>query len=312
MKSGAIDPFTRVGIGLLVGATPVVLLSGVITHHQMALGEPGQSTLTVTGDDLTALMDTNETTRPFSNQSDSAMVDQILLNHVQDGIQPPHAVTPTTQVRSETEYVPWQAETDLAFVRRLAKENGFVFYLEPTIPGESRAYWGPAIRTGVPQPALTMNMGASTNVKSLSFTEDTLAPVGVSGRFVEPTSKMIFPIPDLPSLRMPPLAAAPAEVRRKEVSRSTAHQNLRDAAQRVLSAVMNAPDAVTGTGEVETVRYGHVLRPRQLVGVRGAGFSYDGVYYVRKVTHALARGTYSQRFTISREGRGALLPVVMP
>ena len=74
----------------------------------------------------------------------------------------------------------------------------------------------------------------------------------------------------------------------------------------------NAPDSVTGQGRVDTVRYGNVLRARKLVGVRGAGSSYDGFYFVQRVSHSIARGQYTQSFTLSREGTGALLPAVIP
>jgi hypothetical protein len=33
---------------------------------------------------------------------------------------------------------------------------------------------------------------------------------------------------------------------------------------------------------------------------------------VRSVKHAIARDSYTQQFTISREGTGSLLPVVRP
>ena len=55
-----------------------------------------------------------------------------------------------------------------------------------------------------------------------------------------------------------------------------------------------------------------MLRARRLVGVRGAGLSYDGLYYVRRVTHRLERGRYTQCFSLSREGTGPTLPVVVP
>jgi hypothetical protein len=48
------------------------------------------------------------------------------------------------------------------------------------------------------------------------------------------------------------------------------------------------------------------------VGVRGVGTTYDGFYFVRRVTHAIKQGEYSQRFSLSRDGTGALLPVVRP
>ena len=70
-------------------------------------------------------------------------------------------------------------------------------------------------------------------------------------------------------------------------------------------------DAVSGSGSLSVVRYGHILKARQLVGVRGAGLSYDGMYYVESVTHNLKRGEYKQSFTLSRDGLVSQTPVVM-
>jgi len=39
-----------------------------------------------------------------------------------------------------------------------------------------------------------------------------------------------------------------------------------------------------------------------LVGVRGAGLAYDGLYYVDSVTHNVKRGEYKQNFSLSRDG----------
>src|ERR1700745_2121199 len=36
VQGGALDPFTRVIIGVLLGASPEVLIDGVITHQQVA------------------------------------------------------------------------------------------------------------------------------------------------------------------------------------------------------------------------------------------------------------------------------------
>ena len=51
-----------------------------------------------------------------------------------------------------------------------------MFYIEPgPVPGTSIAYWGPQVRVGVLQPALTINMDAATNVESLQLRFDGLA-----------------------------------------------------------------------------------------------------------------------------------------
>lgn len=311
LLSGALDPFTRVIISVLIGVSPEVLIDGVITHHTIApSNEPGMSTLTVMGRDVSVMLDLKEKNEQYKNQTDSVIVTQLLARYAQYGLVP--QPTPTTDVPIELQRVPRQQETDLRFIQRLAGRNGFVFYIEPLTVGVNTAYWGPESRLSIPQPALTMNMGHHTNVKSLGFSQDALAPIGTQGSFVEPITKKSIPIPSLPSLRVPPLASQSTPARRTVLMRETANQNAAQAATAAVAAVTRSPDSVTGQGDLDTVRYGHVLRARKLVGVRGAGFSYNGNYYVRRVTHNIARGQYTQGFTISREGTGALLPVVLP
>ena len=64
-------------------------------------------------------------------------------------------------------------------------------------------------------------------------------------------------------------------------------------------------DVISGTGSLDVLRYGGVLQPRKLVGVRGAGIAYDGYYYVKSVTHNIKHGEYKQSFALSRN---ALIP----
>jgi hypothetical protein len=315
LSGGALDPDQRVALALLLGASPEPLINGVIYHHQVSPGtEPGTATLTVSGRDVSVLLDLEEKNESFKNQPDFVIVNRILAYYATDGILPPYEVTPTTDVPIELQRVPRQHETDLQFLRRLARRNGFVFYLEPRILGVTGAYWGPENRLGLPQPALSVNLGHATNVISLQFTQDALAPVGARGSFVEPITKVSLPIPPLPSLRVPPLAPRAVAARRTTLQRDTARQNPVQAATSALAAVTGAPDAVTAVGELDTVRYGSVLRARRLVGVRGAGFTHDGLYYVSQVTHEIdfRQSKCTQSFKLKREGTGALLPAVRP
>jgi hypothetical protein len=315
LAGGSLDPDQRVAIALLLGASLEPLVNGVIYNHQVTpSNEPGLSTLTVTGRDVSVLLDLEEKNEQYKNQPDFLIVNRVLADYATDGVLPPYQVTPTADVPIELQRVTRQNETDLQFLRRLARRNGFVFYLEPRLPGVTGAYWGSENRLGLPQPALSVNLGQATNVTTLSVTQDALAPVGSKGTFVEPITKTSLPIPPLPSLRVPPLAPRPVAARRTTLQRGTARQNPAQAAVSVLAAVTGAPDAVSATGDLDTVRYGSVLRARRLVGVRGAGFTNDGVYYVSRVVHEIdiQQAKCTQSFTLKREGTGALLPVVRP
>jgi len=314
LSDGSVDTFNRVIIGVVLGVLPEVLIDGIITHHQLEPGTgEGTSRLIVTGKDVSAMLDLEEKNDKYENQPDFLIVTRLIAGYMQYGLVP--AVTPTTDIPIMLQRIPRQHETDLAFIKRLAQRNGYVFYIEPLTFGVNTAYWGPDNRIGIPQPALTANMGSWTNVTSIRTSQDALSPVDTKGTMVEPITKTSIPIPSLPSLRIPPLSSSPAQARRTVLLRNSANQNPAQAAANAVSTVTNAPEPVNADGELETVRYGNVLRARKLVGVRGIGLSYDGNYYVRKVTHSIELGNkpnYTQKFKISKEGTGLLVPVVIP
>lgn len=309
LLSGIFDPPSRVVITTIIGVLPQVLIDGIITSHQiMPSNQPGESRLIITGEDISLKLDLEEKSETHPNQPDSLIVTKLVLKQ---GLIP--KVTPTTDVPISLDRIPTQQGTDLAFIQQLAQRNGFVFYVEPTpIPGVTTAYWGLDNRLGLPQPALTMNMGPDTNVDTpMTFSFNALGPATPQVTIVEPLTKLAIPIP-VPSGLRPPLASRPATSLRTTIPRNTANLNPIQAALRAVSTASQSSDALTATGELDAVRYGRALRSRQLVGVRGVGYSYDGLYYVKEVTHHLQRGQYKQRFTLTREGRGALTPAVVP
>jgi hypothetical protein len=128
---------------------------------------------------------------------------------------------------------------------------------------------------------------------------------------LDPITKTPITIPAPSGLR-PPLAMRPATPLRSYVARDSANLDPSQGLLRALSSSTDSADAVAGTGEIDAVRYGQVMRSRRLVGVRGAGFSYNGNYYVKQVTHRIKRGEYKQGFTLTREGHGSLTPLVVP
>ncbi|MFJ8113480.1 hypothetical protein [Streptomyces sp. NPDC096132] len=297
-------PGTRVVIGVLTGIVPHVLMDGTLTHQQVS-----GDTLTLTGQDVVGgVMSLEEKDDTYRNQSDAAIATRVIARYASFGLVPD--VTPTTHVPPPTQPIPQQHETDRLFLERIARRNGFVFYVEPLTLGVSTAHWGPENRLGLPQAALSKDMGSMSNVKSLSFSFDALEPVAPQGVFTDPFFKLSLSIPALPSLRIPPLAASPAPTLRSTKLRTTPGMDAATAATELLATATAAPNAVSGEGELDTAAYGHVLRPRRPVGVRGCGLSLDGLYLVDSVTHKLARGEYTQRFRISREGLGTTTPGV--
>lgn len=309
---GYFEPLTRVVLLVLHEGLPTVLMDGVVTDHQVVpSNRPGESQLHVTGKDLTLLLELEEKNRLWKSRADFMIVNEILLEYARYGITP--KATPTAEFPIETLRVPSQHANDLQYIQGLAQQNGFVFYLEATpVPGVVTAYWGPKLRAGIPQPALSMNMGPFTNVdQPLHFRYDATRGTAPQVTVTDPIFGLRIPIP-LPNVTLTPLAVKPSPALRKTIPRDTAGASTGQALLRGFSEMASGEDAVTATGSVDLKRYGAVLKPRALVGVRGAGFDYDGTWYVSQVSSNIERGKFTQSFTLKREGRGAFPPVVVP
>jgi hypothetical protein len=115
---------------------------------------------------------------------------------------------------------------------------------------------------------------------------------------------------------VPPLAAEPDWLVNRHVRTTLLDGSGLTAAQAFGRAQGMAEESndgsLTVTGRLDTERYGGLLPARGLVGVRGAGWSHDGLYYVKQVTHSITRGRHTQEFTLTREGVGSITPVVRP
>jgi hypothetical protein len=314
LASGAPIPMLRVILMATTGALPQVLIDGIITHHEIAPDAMrGSSTLTITGEDLTAIMNQVDLSGlPYPGMSPDVRVLTILARYAAFGIVP--AVVPVfaPDVPIPVDRIPTQRGTDLAYIRQLAQENGYVFYIEPgPVPGVSTAYWGPQVKIGVPQPALNVNMDTWTNVESLSFRYEPQSAVLPIVFFQEPHSKAPIPIP-IPSVNPlnPPLGAVIPIPTTVEELNDTANLTPPQALMRGLARATATGDVVTGEGTLDVLRYGRILNARQLVGVRGAGLGFDGLHYVQQTTHRLKRGEYKQSFTLKRNGIVSNVPAV--
>jgi phage protein D len=291
-------------------------MDGIITQQEVDVAnQAGSSTLTITGQDLTALMDLVEkNASAFSGTTDAERAEAIITGYSQYGITPqvikeiyPYAPDPNVQTD-------FQQGTDLAYLNQLAQDNGYVFYLDPgPLPGQSTGYWGPEKRKGKPQPALTINSDAASNVEQLTFTFDGSARQDPSALVQDQANRSVSGVmtPEL-SLIYPPLARKQAPALKQVLLNDTANEDPQQVRAQLLAVEAQSADAITVSGTLDVVRYGRVLRPRELVGVRGAGVTYDGNYYVSSVTHNLQRGEYTQDFTLAREGLISLHPRVIP
>ncbi|MCL2643476.1 MAG: hypothetical protein FWD52_08230 [Candidatus Bathyarchaeota archaeon] len=320
LNSSLVKPFNRVRILVSFGTEPKVLIDGIITHQQLNPSkEPGKSTLTLTGKDLSIMMDLEEEIKVFEDQSDTAIVEKIIKTYSKYGLVPKIITPDNMETPEKNNTIPSQHTTDLKYIQSLAKKHKFVFYIENTDDSQKNiAYWGPTIeRAGTPQKALTFNMGEYTNVNTINCTLDALQQSTLTGSIQDTdkgdTTNLPSGLPNSsPKLALYSIADLFPDIKISRKSRESGISKAEATAMAQTEANNASSNAVTVTGEIDTIHYKEVLKARHLVALRGVGHTYNGLYYVKQVTHTITKGAYKQNFTLTREGLGSTIDKVQP
>lgn len=312
-NTGPATPPLRVMLVVTLNGTPQPLFDGVMTNVEVQAGNPGSpGTVTVTGEDVTKVMDMIDFSGIPMPMPIEARVALLCLKYAPFGVIPLVVPVLFPDVPIPVDRIPAQQGTDLAYIRQMADEVGYVFYVEPgPVPGTNVAYFGPEIKIGVPQPALNLDMDALTNVESLSFSFDPTKGVLPVVFIQNQLTRIPIPIP-IPNINplQPPLGVLSTPLSNIKIMKNTAKMNPMQAISAGLAEAKKSQDSVTANGSLDVLRYGRPLKARQLVGVRGAGLPYDGLYFVQSVTSRLRRGEFKQSFTLTRNGLISITPKV--
>jgi phage protein D len=286
-----------VTVDVALGGDTETLLAGYITHLRPDFaGAPDQCLLEIWAMDATVLMDRREILKAWPNRKDSDIAQEIFSSY---GVS--SFVTDTAVVHDDAVSTIVQGETDIRFLKRLARRNGF----ECFVSGHA-GYFQPPSVFSTPQPVLSVLCGPDTNVTQFSIEVEAVGPTPVAMAQIDHTTKEVVDVcVDTSALRA--LGAQPADAYRPDgatdalaylgQSVTTGQAEM----QALCQAVHDMSDwFVTAEGEVAANWYGAILRPRKPVVIRGVGQTYSGVYYVTRVTHVFGTDGYTQVFTVKR------------
>jgi hypothetical protein len=297
-----LDPFrpllpiqlrAHTGLGL-----PRAIINGFVSGLRATYAdEPGQSALEVTGMDSTMLMNLHEKVMPWPNLPDSAIAAAIFGQY---GVVP--RIQPTAPGLIEPEGTTTQRGTDIRFLRRLARRNGFECFVQPEpLSGLDQGYFRPPDLLALPDAVLNVNLGAATNVTDFSIHYEMLRPTtAVAANLDVPTKSpqpAVAPAPlEIPLGVEPALARViPPPIVRPADTGLARTAELQPAVQGIVN---RASWAVVAEGQVEDDV--GVLRPGGIVNIRGVGRVFNGSYFVTRVHHTINQEGYSQRFTARR------------
>jgi phage protein D len=297
-----LDPFRPlVPLGLRIQhgiGAPEAVINGFVTDHRVTYAdEPGGSSLEVTAMDATHVMNMVEKVMPWPNMPDAAIASAIFGQYALI----PQA-DPTTPVLTEPEGQTTQRGTDIRFLRRLARRNGFDCYVQPEpFSGLDIGHFHQRSLLGLAQAVLNVSFGNDTNVSGFTVRYEATKPTTAVAAQIDTLTKT--PQPGIaPASLLPPLGLEPTLLREvppaiaRPVGTGVVHAgDLQAAAQAIVdrSSWAVSCEGVVG-GDVG------VLRPGGLVAIRGAGRVHNGNWLVTRVHHTIAPGRHDQRFTAQR------------
>lgn len=282
---------------------PEELITGYVTHVKPRFEpDPADCTLEIWGMDESVLLDREEKLKDWPDKKDSDVAREIFQLYGFDV----SGVEDTEVIHDEAISTIIQRETDMQLLKRLALRNGFVCYVD-----NGKACFRPPQVDAEPQPLLAVHFGDETNVDRLRIEVNALTPAHVAMSQVDPASKEVLEAAAessqqtaLGTTGADALLAPGMSPGRIHVARNatTGTPEMTSLCQGLFH---RAEWFVTAEGEISSGDYGHVLKPRLPVTVKGVSETHSGVYVVSHVTHSFHAGGYNQRF---KAQRNALLP----
>ncbi|WP_028022110.1 hypothetical protein [Enterovibrio calviensis] len=308
LSAGNPIPLVRTVIAVEMFGRKSVLMDGVVTDHRVSPGSaPGVSRLTLTGEDLSRVLDYIDFSfMRYPAMPDFARINLVLAKYAFLGLIPKVIPSVLIDVPVPTQRIPSHQGTDLQYIMSLAERVGYVFYIEPTDKvGVSTAYWGPEVKVGVPQRPLNDDFDAHRNVLTLSGSVDTQSAVVPMVKIQNPQTKLpiTIPIPDVNPLNPPLGVLRPIPLRLGDPITGVAkYSPVQGALIGLAKAAKSAARAVKMSGTLDVLAYGALLEARKPVTVRGAGAAFNGLHYVEAVTTTMSEGELKQQFELSRDG----------
>ena len=182
-----LEPETELAVMVMAGTLPTFLVSGPVTRQEISVPNGGSgATLDVYGGDHCVSMDREDKAKIWSNVTDSLAVMAVLG---QNKLVPDVAMTST--LHTEFKHVLVQRETDLRFVRRLARRNGFWFWITSEAPAVNVGHFKRFSPGGSADVALKIN-SKDANIEHVKIEWDTECPVSAPLKQLDLSDKSVI------------------------------------------------------------------------------------------------------------------------
>jgi phage protein D len=297
LRDGRIDPGAELGVVAPVGGVQHWLVRGQVYGQQihMTHGAAGASVEAI-GGDVTLEMD---------REVKAKIWDHVSVTDIVTAILGPYGVTPDveslTTRHDEENHTLVQRDTDLRFLRRLARRYGCWFWVTTSASGSTAHFRRPPLG-GSPTATLTLHLDGA-NLRGLELDWDVERPTTASAKQLGLRDKGTIdgdvarsPLSPLGARAFADIAAA------RGVQVVAPVDDVGDLRARAEAALVDGGWFIRARGETSTRALGAVLRAHTIVQLDGMGRRHSGRYVVSSVRHRIDATAHAMEFTLARNG----------
>jgi phage protein D len=273
------------------------IFRGFITHIIPHIEtELSKSYLAIRGMDFTIAMDTKEILKAWPDKMDSEIAHEIFSSY---GLEA--EIQDTGVVHDDSVSTILQRETDIRFLKRLARRNGFECFVE-----KGKGFFRSPNFQAPSQKVLAIHFGEETNLSSFKAEVSATRPFIAEMSQLDPRTREEQNGTAIFSERHQLGATAaldffPADIPPGlHVVRGGLATNPEQMQKLCQALVDESSCFVEAWGEIVSHLYDAVLKPRQPVAIKGVGERFSGIYYVTNIRHKFAPNNYTQRFCAKR------------
>ena len=254
----------------------------------------------VIGADTSIKMDRESQSVLWSDVTDSDVISSVVSNH---GYTPDIDTTQAGHFESKHTLV--QQDSDYRFVRRLARRNGFLFWITCDETGQETAHCKRPEVGGSPVLDLILNLD-NNNVPSVDLEWDAERPTSVVAAELDLNDKS-----DIDgSVAKSPLASL-GEQALSEIATDTRSVHLAapaddsgDLQARGEGALIESDWFISAACQTTLKSAGDLVRAHTLVNVRGIGKRHSGKYFVASVRHTIDETAHRMDIELVRNAWG--------
>ncbi len=293
-----LDPGAVIAITVPINNKPECLVKGPVHSQQIQMLHGGQGTgLEVRGADSSIRLDREFNSSVWSNVTDSEAVIAIVSQY---GLIPDVRGTNTRHL--ETKHSLIQRDTDLQFIRRLARRNGYLFWITCNVLVET-AHFKRLSLSEQPKVDLIINR-ENNNISAFEIFWDVERPTSVEGSQLDLTNKSAIDgkVRESPqkSLGAKSLKKITNDVRSTHVAAPGDDAgNLQARGEGVL---IDTQWFIKARCQTSVKQLGKLVRAHMIVNVIGAGSRHSGKYLVSGVKHLIDATGHLMEIELIRNG----------